>query len=838
MERFKKLYRYISVFIYLFFFASIWETWVTVGGKSYGLFGYIVMVQKAGGIGSIARGDPGLTVSYFFFFIPAVLGVLALLYAISKCIRYPSVLLHKVIIWGMFIYSVAGIILFPRVPALWTWLIPILCTVDFILSQYLDQRDELIQADLERKKREKEEEEERKRRLYFPGRYSSYYYKMILKNVRYHIRNYVMLIISGTFFMLFLFLMFALLYTFQQVHTEETIIIGGGMQKILLEAIWIGLALNAVLMGLSFSYYMRNKLREENALVLLGIRNKSLTSIMIMEYIGCLACSALLGIILGNGAFRILLILIRKKVPIASTGLPLGYSAILVAIFVSAALVAAAVNSEVYNHMRWDAAGLLVKKNKIPGRRAWVYGIIGCLFILKTLYALTTRNAGEGVGNLADFLIGVYLVLLCVRAAMVKGTKKGEAFYYQHVFHHIPFLTKFKKNTNKLFLLFAVCFLIMYTFTAEYAGIAAAPSAEKLFPYDYVCMAPKEEEQTFTELKEEHSLKISKYPMVRLTVAMADNGSLLDMLNGEYMKQILGQQVGISESTYRLLKESAGEKESPSLNLKGEEIHIVYQEDSSVKSHPLDWYLPSKGPYISLGDGASSFKDVKSEETCILTGMFEGGVEENIVVYSDEYFDKVYKEAVGRGEQTLLYLINNAGGKEDRKAKTALKEFGKRYQPDPNDTNTLHFYYEKQQNVKDLETERYLKQVVWMFVLFMVGSCGIYLLFIKFCFEMDDIVKRYRFLDCMGMYEKKLKATLRKEMISFWRVPLLAGGIASAVFTALMFKTRMYDGALILRYMKYAVPIWLVYLALQIMVYIIIRKILLNEIFKTGGGKA
>ena len=139
-------------------------------------------------------------------------------------------------------------------------------------------------------------------------------------------------------------------------------------------------------------------------------------------------------------------------------------------------------------------------------------------------------------------------------------------------------------------------------------------------------------------------------------------------------------------------------------------------------------------------------------------------------------------------------------------------------------------YYGRRAMIQDTETERYLKQVVWMFMLIMVGVCGIYLLFIKFCFEMDEITARYRFLDCMGMHEGPLRKTLGHEMRPFCVIPLLAGGGSAVIFTLLMFRVRMYNAAETLQYLRRVLPVWVIYWLAQWTAYLALKKVLSDKI--------
>ena len=142
-------------------------------------------------------------------------------------------------------------------------------------------------------------------------------------------------------------------------------------------------------------------------------------------------------------------------------------------------------------------------------------------------------------------------------------------------------------------------------------------------------------------------------------------------------------------------------------------------------------------------------------------------------------------------------------------------------------------YFSSKVMINDTDKELYLRQVVLLFMMIMTGVCGIYLILIKFCFEMDEIVARYRFLDCMGMHEKTIKRALRQEMLPFFLIPLTAGGLSAAVFTLLMFRVRMYNGAEILAYIRYVFPVWGIYWLAQGAVYLALKKVLTGKIFDT-----
>ncbi len=833
MKRLGKLYQIISVLIYTFIAAAVWLPWIRCGGKGRSLPEYIMIVKDSGGIVHMTDGNPELVASYYLFYVILLAAVLSLVYVAGRLAGKDIKIVYRMIQWCEFLYTAAALIFFPLVPMGWTYLLPLLCMAEFVLRQYVEQRDTILAEARVREQRDRLERDERKRRLYFPGRYGSSYYKMILKNVRYHIRNYVMLIVSSTFLMLFLFLVFALKSAFMEIHSAEAVT-GGGTQRILLNAVWMGLILNAVLMGLSFSYYIRSKMREENMLVVLGIRSGALRAIMLLEYAGCLVCAAILGLILGNLFYRILIGVIGTRIPVTAGGMTAGTYMIILGIFAAAALTAAMVNSHVYDHMRWSASGLIAPgRNRIPGVFGLISGIIGCICMVWAFVRMTGRDGGESEESQVLYLLGLILVLLCVRAVEMQRIRQDDNRYFRYLFDRFPFLTGFGQNMKKIYLLTVIAFLVMYTFASVYGSSAASPVSKEQYPYDFVCTAGEEAEEELQELGAQYAQNVKQYPMATVYSLMPNNISLVnsfkDIFSLDYAAVSNGRQaltdppvqIGVPESVYLKLKKERGE-DAEALKLSGEEIAVVYQEDASAKAHLLDWSgtadtlnLQTLSQEAELWSyRAYTPRKVVREERDILTGICGGGKEQNLVVFSDDFFDEIYQ-----GEQ--LYLILAEEGDYEA-ADQELLSISK-------DIEGMS-YYGRRAMIQDMETERYLKQVVWMFMLIMVGVCGIYLLFIKFCFEMDEITARYRFLDCMGMHEGPLRKTLGHEMRPFCVIPLLAGGGSAVIFTLLMFRVRMYNAAEILQYLRCVLPVWVIYWLAQWTAYLALKKVLSDKI--------
>ena len=168
-----------------------------------------------------------------------------------------------------------------------------------------------------------------------------------------------------------------------------------------------------------------------------------------------------------------------------------------------------------------------------------------------------------------------------------------------------------------------------------------AEDPETLFPYDYVFLANETDGALLGEFQEACGAELTAYPMVRATTV--DNTEMPDDMRQPMIPQ--GQNIGISESTYRQLKEALGEKaEELKLDDEGNFVHIVYQQDAAAKAKPVDWYLGLETPYVHIGtpvypynmlDRETIFppRQITGEETESLIGCFRQGKYENLIVF-------------------------------------------------------------------------------------------------------------------------------------------------------------------------------------------------------------
>ena len=237
------------------------------------------------------------------------------------------------------------------------------------------------------------------------------------------------------------------------------------------------------------------------------------------------------------------------------------------------------------------------------------------------------------------------------------------------------------------------------------------------------------------------------------------------------------------------------------------------------------------------------FKIIEGEEIGVLTGAFRQGLRDNLVVFSDVYFEEAREfwktrdiytgEPIPEEEEkiegvnirqgpTKLVLIS--AGSADVSAMTEdLKEFKKRHKEEESYDASVSCLNTKPQAVLDLRTERLMKTALNLLV--MIVSFLIYFVFlnVKMATEADLTAKRTEFLTCMGMRRKERKALVRNELLRYYYLfPTGAAAALALLFTAAVFLARQYTRADILHYIRAAVPVWAVSL-LSIGILVVIR---------------
>ncbi len=794
--------------------ATLFLPWADTGAEKYTLYGFFRAVYAAGGIAQYAPEGGNIYASYVVTYLALAGVLLVVVHEVLLLFGKRNRILNTAMYSCTFVYFTGYTIFggYDAGPALFAFVA--LIGLEFLVVLYLEQSKEINENYRLMKKREREEKAERRRRLHFPGRYPLEFYSVIWDNFKYKWKHYMLFILSGVLSAAFLTVAIGMNYILRKVHSIEDIVLGTGMQQILIRAVGLIMFLTIFLTAFVFSYYIKSRMSDYRMFTVLGIRSRTLSVIMMVEYAGSLLASFITGVAAGTGILLYMRHLLVKKLGtevIVSGISPVIYLFALIG-YIIVLMVATAINYESYLRVRDSFAAVKdVAKEKIPGRFLIPATLLGLALIRSSI----SDYADTSIWTVFYFSLGLYLAVTYGKALLMRWMDKSDRYFYRHLLEKIPFYYRFKKNCRYLVMLTTVHLLALGLFLIQFCGNLIAEPPEKLCPYDFVLTMHEGDEDTIAGIEQKYDAMADAYPMLRVTTP---TGNSFDFMATLIMFAPPGQNVGISESTYRRLYEARGLPEPSPLGLKDDEIHIVFQQDSSYKVRPIDTSAGAglEDPYLKLGQpqGEGEYEQwkVKDYECRILTGMLQRGSQENLVVFSDDYFNAAYASTQEDIKNLCLLKVPEEHYADVDRELKALRE---KHIADESYDYDIRVYYGSQQTVKDIVSERYTNEVVYAFVILMLAACACFLTYIKFSFEADDICRRYGFYDCMGMHEREQMKTIRKEMWPFAVVPVLISTVTAAIYTALVFRMRTYETAQMMHYCKTAGTLAAAYLTIQ-----------------------
>jgi len=240
-----------------------------------------------------------------------------------------------------------------------------------------------------------------------------------------------------------------------------------------------------------------------------------------------------------------------------------------------------------------------IAKEPMPQRRTKLFITAGIIICMIAIFEYRQLRNHESMYLLFAFFAGIFLLIRFVGAGYLRRAKKTPAYLPQMLNrNHLYYKSKTTARYVLALTILNVCAVFYFLFQVVSVTIAEKP--ESLYPYDFVCIADDGDDAIFDRIKNGYQAKIIEYPMVR--VANADKTEQNEGV--QQGKRPQGQQIGISESTYKQLKkyvDSSYKEEAMHLDRNGKKVYLVHQQDRSVKAQPVDWTFGKKKPFLHIG---------------------------------------------------------------------------------------------------------------------------------------------------------------------------------------------------------------------------------------------
>lgn len=706
----------------------------------------------------------------------------------------------------------------------------------FLVMRLVDAWDKgARKAKAERKER-KAYRKERRRRLHFPGNYSKLYYRFFWKDLLFRWKDMSFLFLSVFLSGVFIFIGFGIYQVFSNNYGEDGGMLGLGLVEIMRDFLIAIVLVSLFLIALTLSFYHKRKLISVGIIQTLGIRSQTLVGSWVMELTGCFAAAIMGAFVIGTVLLELLCRSVSSWMPGYEKSGTISFSLYLwtIGIMLMICGIAYLVSKELGGKTEsTDTRNLVARWEKISGKYTGLTAVLAAFGSFACLWFYAERRMAESlllVGLL--LLCSTLLYRSCWGLYLSKKQKRAE--------NSIPALPKnyriryrFRTITRYISLLTFVNLFILAIFSIKFVSNQIATPAETLYPYDYVFLACSQDDRYFEQLEKECQALVFRFPMVRATTLDATEEP------DEFGKTVLqqGQNIGVSESTYRELKELAGETVADlDLDEKGEKVYVVYQQDQALKAKPLDWYQWTKDPYVHIGQalmGQNRYtrretyppREIVGAETGSLIGTYRQGRYENIIVFSDAYFETVKdswkttnlmtgKPAIKEEAETMTHewptqlALVNIPEEYNTQTDTILADFRANHGFDEDFDPLVKSAYSSETAIEQRKIERQTEYIANGMVLLMLLAAQIFLLRMKIEMDIPEIKRDYQFLEILGMRTDERIYLEKREVSRFVWIPLGIGALLSLILTGIVFKLRMYQAEDILNYMKHAIVIW------------------------------
>lgn len=846
----------------------LFAKWLYFYGTAYSIFDFYSTVKTYGGISKFAAATEGASLpSGVQSIMPAyILLVLPLMIVVLLLLRTVLLLLHKEFKRMEYLsyaaYSIGFIYLLTMgmtayTPTFMNLAALLLLVPDYLGARFIMEKDEMARKAYELKRQEKLALADKKRRMYFPGKYPKDFYEVVFANFKSNLKSYLLFIIAASVFFALLYVLNGTQIMLGILNPKQSVSANSQVLNSLHAVSTLVLGISTLLLILILSNYIKTRMKNYGIFINLGIRKKTLWLIITLEYLACIIVSLIIGFILGNLFLPFIRLFYAHSMNLpALVSVPYGMLTLTVCItFLITIGLATLINYHLFEGIDITSSFVIAaKKERLPSHFLLIGLVFGCFCALSSIRNYLCGTQLEEVSQLFLLLFGVLFILYCGGTLFLKWYMKKEDRYLRNLFKILPWKYRFRTNAKYWFLLFAVQLLLFCVYLPQLSACLIAQPEKDLYPYNYVCLAHEGDDAFYNGLKAEFNVKLHIYPMVRVNTLLAEPYTLTTLAQtpDDGMVSPMGQHIGISESTYMKLKALTHPDDKKKLHLKGKEIHIVFQQGTAQRARRLDWYdypigkVDTSGPHIKVGDTSSydlTTRDklypvyhVKSRERLILTGMTDGGDAEDIVVFSDAYFNQLEKKVTARlkGEPTPTRLVTLQTSKSnDSNVAMALTSYLEQ-NADISHLNPKDFpCYAKTSALPAAIGERFIKEIgFWVTALILIIS-SLFTFYLKYNLETDDLTHRSKLLGALGMNLEERKKILRTEMRAhaFWTY--LTALILSVFFWAAIPVTRFFHAKeTMMYYVVFAILTGLYTLVYALVMYRIEKHFIIRSLME------
>ncbi|MGF7004462.1 hypothetical protein M2149_002877 [Lachnospiraceae bacterium PFB1-21] len=620
---------------------------------------------------------------------------------------------------------------------------------------------------------------------------------------------------------------------FRQMQNSQRMLISDEVTGVLSKSITMIVISAILVLAMALKPYVKARVQDYRTLELLGGRSQVLSRFIAIEYVGTIFVALIAGIFLSKALVyvfqRILLgmfpqVFEIQRISIKTYLLAIG---LVLLIFIFSTFV----NHEIFIETGMGSSdNTMLRNDNFTGRFTSLYIFLGLgalivgsffyrqQFVRESIYAMVFCVAG-----MAAFIRGLGAKILSIYK------NKGEGY-----FRHLPqvqfIYARYKSQMSNFTLLFFLHIFIIANVVFNIATILPL-SYKSDMPYDYIAMGEEKDVSFFNGLEDRYDLQTEVMPMVRVAVSSSSSLNVGYTMNSNFQ----GQQIGISARAY---EEITGKK----MELKDKEIAILFQNSRAKTTHLLDFSVLRGSPRVRFGlpeyymwDERDKVFDsgfiIKKEARETVLGELVDGYQEQVVVFSNEFFEEVRGVATG---PKYLALLSQVPEDESLQVHEELEEYSKNHVEYTLYDSIIKPFYSRTDVEYNQFSANSLKLCGYGLVATLLLICVFYTVAVRQLTDYDVQKDNLKQLSILGMKGKSLTRIFKIESISCHALAFLLAMIASAFLIRITMFTRLFSQADIRITRQYGFIILLVYFVLNGMILCIVNMATWRKLRREG----
>lgn len=605
-------------------------------------------------------------------------------------------------------------------------------------------------------------------------------FNIAIKNVKRNFYNYFLYFVSMVFSIM-------IYYTFTSIQYNDQVIklvstsseIGGGLEEAsIVIAIFV-----ATFIWYSNSFFTRKRKKEIGLYSLMGVRKKQIGRMLFYENIVMGILSLASGILIGNLLSKVFVMLLVKlmgfSVNVKFAIIPEAIVNTLITFAVLFLITSIHGYTIIYRFKLIDLFKAESKGEKEP-KTSIITAILSLILIISG-YTLYLNSFGENFNiilltTLILVVLGTYLFFSSFIVFVIKFSKKNKKRYYTgiNMIGTSHLLYRIKGNARTLA---TIAVLSATTLTAM--GVTAS------FYYDFQTKLDARYPFTYINALNDKSLDekiediMNKYPKNKILDSVEIKFLKLEGKLPAVFKEKNSTSSKpdtlyvISQSKFNEIAKARGLKEK--INLTNSNETVLF--DEFYRERFMESYT-GKNIEINLNDEKKQFKIIDFKSYSLVNEY----IASETLVVKDEVYNKYYNSK--NIFRVKAYMNDNK--KNSDKLTKELKKVIYQYKKDSKEkTLFLQFssYYESYKGGL-MQSGLLIFISVFLGLVFLVSTGSI--IFFKQLSEADNDKERYTIIKKIGVNKKEIRASIAKQILFVFLLPLIVGIIHSLVAVSIL----------------------------------------------------